>query len=81
MLELRQLTVLQAIARAGSMAGAARALHHSQPTVAHHLAALESHLGVSLVTRSTRGATLTDLGQLFLGHAEAVLDRLAGDVP
>jgi DNA-binding transcriptional LysR family regulator len=76
-LELRQLTVLQAIARAGSMAGAARALHHSQPTVAHHLGALESHLGVSLVTRSTRGATLTDLGQLFLGHAEAVLDRLA----
>ncbi len=77
MLELRQLTVLQAIARAGSLAGAARALHHSQPTVAHHLAALESHLGVSLVTRTTRGATLTDLGQLFLGHAEAVLDRLA----
>lgn len=77
MLELRQLTVLQAIARAGSLAGAARALHHSQPTVAHHLAALESHLGVSLVTRTPRGATLTDLGQLFLGHAEAVLDRLA----
>jgi DNA-binding transcriptional LysR family regulator len=76
MLELRQLTVLQAIARAGSLAGAARALHHSQPTVAHHLAALESHLGVELVSRTTRGATLTDLGQLFLSHAEAVLDRL-----
>lgn len=76
MLELRQLTVLQAIARAGSLAGAARALHHSQPTVAHHLAALESHLGVVLVSRTPRGAALTDLGQLFLGHAEAVLDRL-----
>lgn len=76
MLELRQLTVLEAIAREGSMAGAARALHYSQPTVAHHLAALESHLGVDLVSRSTRGAALTDLGQLFLVHAEAVLDRL-----
>ena len=76
MLELRQLTVLEAIARAGSMAGAARSLHYSQPTVAHHLAALESHLGVELVSRTTRGATITDLGQLFLGHAEAVLDRL-----
>jgi len=75
-LELRQLTVLEAIAREGSLAGAARSLHYSQPTVAHHLAALESHLGVELVSRSTRGATLTDLGQLFLGHAEAVLDRL-----
>ena len=76
MLELRQLTVLEAIAREGSMAAAARALHYSQPTVAHHLAALESHLGVELVSRSTRGAELTDLGQLFLGHAESVLDRL-----
>jgi DNA-binding transcriptional LysR family regulator len=75
-LELRQLSVLEAIAREGSMAGAARALHYSQPTVAHHLAALESHLGVALVSRSTRGASLTDLGQLFLVHAEAVLDRL-----
>lgn len=77
MLELRQLAVLRAVAREGSLAGAARSLHHSQPTVAHHLAALESHLGVALVSRSTRGAALTDLGELFLEHAEAVLDRLA----
>jgi DNA-binding transcriptional LysR family regulator len=76
MLELRQLTVLEAVARSGSMASAARSLHYSQPTVAHHLDALESHLGVELVSRSTRGASLTDLGQLFLVHAEAVLDRL-----
>jgi DNA-binding transcriptional LysR family regulator len=76
-LELRQLTVLQAVARAGSLAGAARALHHSQPTIAHHLAALESHLGVTLVHRTARGASLTDLGELFLVHADAVLDRLA----
>jgi DNA-binding transcriptional LysR family regulator len=76
-LELRQLTVLRAVAREGSLAGAARSLHHSQPTVAHHLAALESHLGVALVSRTTRGASLTDLGAIFLEHAEAVLDRLA----
>lgn len=76
MLDLRQLTVLQAVARSGSLAAAARALHYSQPTVAHHLAALESHLGVALVTRTARGTTLTDLGHLFLDHAEAVLDRL-----
>ncbi len=62
MLDLRQLTVLRAVAREGSLAGAARSLHYSQPTVAHHLAALESHLGVDLVSRTPRGATLTDLG-------------------
>lgn len=77
MLDLRQLTVLQAVARHGSLAAAARELHYSQPTVAHHLAALESHLGVPLVTRGARGTTLTDLGHLFLDHADAVLDRLA----
>jgi molybdate transport repressor ModE-like protein len=77
MLDLRQLVVLRAVARTGSMAAAARDLHYSQPTVAHHLAALESQLGAQLVSRTTRGATLTDLGQLFLEHASAVLDRLA----
>ena len=77
MLDLRQLVALQAVARTGSLAGAARELHHSQPTVAHHLQALESHLGATLVDRSARGSTLTDLGLVFLDHVEAVLDRLA----
>ncbi|MFZ0323648.1 MAG: LysR family transcriptional regulator [Actinomycetes bacterium] len=76
MLDLRQLQVLQAVARAGSLAAAARELHYSQPTVAHHLQALEAHLGVTLVERTTRGSTLTDLGLLFLDHVDAVLDRL-----
>ena len=76
MLDLRQLTALQAVARSGSLAAAARSLHHSQPTVAHHLDALESHLGARLVDRTPRGTQLTDLGLLFLDHAEAVLDRL-----
>ena len=77
MLDLRQLVALQAVARTGSLAGAARELHHSQPTVAHHLQALESHLGATLVDRTARGSTLTDLGLVFLDHVEAVLDRLA----
>ena len=77
MLDLRQLTVLRAVAREGSLAAAARSLHYSQPTVTHHLSALESHLGVQLVQRTPRGATVTDLGELFLQHAEGVLDRLA----
>lgn len=76
MLDLRQLAVLRAVDRAGSLAGAARSLHYSQPTVTHHLDALESHLGTRLVERGPRGTVLTDLGRLFLGHAEAVLDRL-----
>ena len=75
-LDLRQLAVLRAVARAGSLAAAARQLHLSQPTVTHHLAGLESHVGAKLVDRSSRGTRLTDLGRLFLDHAEVALDRL-----
>ncbi|MEU4995943.1 LysR family transcriptional regulator [Streptomyces sp. NPDC021622] len=76
MLELRQLHVLAAIAREGSLAAAARMLHYSQPTITHHLAALESHFGARLVQRGPRGAELNELGATLLPHAEAVLERL-----
>lgn len=76
MLDLRHLHVLRAIAREGSLAGAARALHYSQPTITHHLASLESHFGAQLVRRGSRGATLTEVGETLLPHAEAVLRRL-----
>ncbi|GAA2747572.1 MULTISPECIES: LysR family transcriptional regulator [Kitasatospora] len=76
MLELRHLQVLRAIAREGSLAAAARSLHHAQPTVTHHLATLEAHLGTRLVHRGPRGTTLTEAGELLLPHAEAVLRRI-----
>ncbi|MCX4694765.1 LysR family transcriptional regulator [Streptomyces sp. NBC_01408] len=76
MLEVRHLQVLRSIAQEGSLAGAARALHYSQPTITHHLAALESHFGARLVQRGPRGAALTELGEALLPHAEAVLERL-----
>ncbi|MEV6398316.1 LysR family transcriptional regulator [Streptomyces sp. NPDC051907] len=76
MLELRHLQVLRAIAQAGSLAGAARALHYAQPTVTHHLGALESHFDAPLVQRGPRGANLTELGETLLPHAEAILERV-----
>ncbi|MFG2875401.1 LysR family transcriptional regulator [Streptomyces sp. NPDC048337] len=76
MLEIRHLQVLRSIAQEGSLAAAARALHYTQPTITHHLAALESHFDARLVQRGPRGATLTELGEALLPHAEAVLERL-----
>ncbi|MDI3387783.1 LysR substrate-binding domain-containing protein [Streptomyces sp. B-S-A8] len=76
MLELRHLYVLKAIAQEGSLAAAARALHHSQPTITHHLATLERHFGTELVRRGPRGAQLTETGSTLLPHAEAVIERL-----
>jgi DNA-binding transcriptional LysR family regulator len=76
MMDLRQLQVLRAIAMSGSMAGAARLLHYGQPTISHHLAALESHLDAELVERRPSGAVLSDLGVIVLEHAEVVLARV-----
>lgn len=76
MLDLRQFYVLRAIAEEGSLAAAARRLHYGQPTISHHLAALESHLGTTLVERGPRGAELTELGLLFMGHLDPILDQL-----
>ncbi|MEJ8655383.1 LysR family transcriptional regulator [Streptomyces sp. MS1.AVA.4] len=76
MLELRQLTVLKAIAQEGSLAAAARALHYTQPTITHHLGVLEAHFDARLVRRGPRGAALTELGAALLPHAEVVLERL-----
>ena len=44
-----------AVLEAGSLLGAARTLHTSQPTVGRHIAELESQLGVVLFERTGRG--------------------------
>ncbi|MFF9912613.1 LysR family transcriptional regulator [Streptomyces sp. NPDC013457] len=76
MLDVRHLQVLRSIAQEGSLAAAGRALHYSQPTITHHLASLEAHFNAQLVQRGPRGATLTELGEALLPHAEVVLERL-----
>ncbi|MBS1868602.1 MAG: LysR family transcriptional regulator [Actinobacteria bacterium] len=75
-LELRQLRVLIAIARHGSLTSAARALHYSQATVSHHLAALERDVGTRLVERGRDGAALNERGRALVRHAEDVVGRL-----
>lgn len=73
MLRLEQLRVLTAIAETGSLAGAGRALFISQPTVSHHLAALEANIGGLLVQRGPRGARLTSMGELVAQRANGIL--------
>jgi DNA-binding transcriptional LysR family regulator len=75
-LELRQLRVLIAIARHGSLTSAARALHYSQATVSHHLAALERDVGTRLVDRGREGAALNERGRALVRHAEDIVGRL-----
>lgn len=75
-MELRQLRYFIAVAEAGNFSRAAAQLHVSQPPLSTQVKALEDELGVKLLERSNRGATLTAAGAAFLEEARAALARL-----
>ena len=53
-MELRVLRYFLAVAREGSVTGAANFLHVTQPTLSRQLMQLESELGVQLFRRSQK---------------------------
>ena len=76
MLDATRLRVLVAIAKYGSVTGAAQALNYAQPSISHHIARLEAETGAKLMERAGRGVRLTDAGQLLAERAEEILGRL-----
>jgi DNA-binding transcriptional LysR family regulator len=72
---LDQLEVLDAIVRAGSFAGAARALHRVPSAVSYTVVALESALGLPLFDRSGHRAVLTAAGRHLVEEARDLLLR------
>lgn len=64
------------VARAGSLAGAARVLRRVPSAVSRELAALEARLGTELVQRTTRRLQLTAAGERYLSHARGILEAL-----
>ncbi|HEX3488017.1 MAG TPA: LysR family transcriptional regulator [Streptosporangiaceae bacterium] len=75
--QLESLEAFLAVARYGSITGAARALGFTQSAVSRQVATLEAQTGTRLFDRLARGVTLTDEGRCLLPHAEAVAGRLA----
>ncbi|HYP84063.1 LysR substrate-binding domain-containing protein [Variovorax sp.] len=71
-LRLRQLQLLQELARRGSLTAVADALHLTQPAVSQQLAEIESALGVQLFERA-RGLRPTPFGQAALRWAAQTL--------
>jgi DNA-binding transcriptional LysR family regulator len=55
-----------AVAEAGSLTAAADALGSTRATVARRLSAVEQHLGVTLINRTTRELALTEAGRVYL---------------
>ncbi|MGH3159561.1 MAG: LysR family transcriptional regulator [Streptosporangiaceae bacterium] len=76
MIDMTRLRVLEAVARNGSVTGAARELNYAQPSVSHHLARLEAETGATLFQRAGRGIRLTDAGRLLAERAAEILGRL-----
>lgn len=83
-MDLERLRVLHAVHTAGSVVGAARALHVTTSAVSQQMARLEREAGQRLTERHGRGIRLTEAGELLAGeagdllaHAEQVEARLA----
>ncbi len=76
MLEPRRLLTFREVARRASFSRAAEALALTQPAVSQQIAALEREVGTPLLDRGPGGLTLTETGELLLGHADALASRL-----
>jgi len=68
-----QMQVFQAVAEEQGFAAAARRLQMSPPAVTRAVAALEDHLGVKLLNRTTRHVRTTEAGQRYLEDVRRIL--------
>jgi DNA-binding transcriptional LysR family regulator len=70
---LQSMKVFQRVIDEGGFASAARALDMSPAGVTRMVAALEEHLGVRLLQRTTRKLSLTDAGEAYLMRVRTIL--------
>jgi DNA-binding transcriptional LysR family regulator len=74
--DLEDLRTFVEVADAGGVSPGARRLGLSKSIVSRRLARLEEALGVQLLSRTTRGAALTEAGATFREHAVRVAAEL-----
>ena len=70
---LNQLSSFLAVAREGSVSGAAEKLYVTQPSISAAVSALSREIGVDLTERVGRGIGLTPAGEAFRPYAADVL--------
>ncbi|MDX3530174.1 LysR family transcriptional regulator [Streptomyces sp. ID05-39B] len=76
MLNLERLRTLDALARHGSVSGAAAGLHITTSAVSQQMAKLEREVGQQLLAKNGRGVRLTDAGRLLADHAARILSHV-----
>ena len=75
-MEIRVLKYFLAIAREGSITGAADFLHVTQPTLSRRIKDLEEELGHKLFTRGSHSMALTSEGMILRKRAEEIVSMV-----
>jgi DNA-binding transcriptional LysR family regulator len=73
---LEAMSVLVAVADAGSLSAASRRLGTPLATVSRKIAELEEHLQTRLLNRSSRRMTLTDPGRSYVAACKRIIDQV-----
>lgn len=74
--QLAAIRVFVRVGEAGGFSEAARRLGLSKSAVSKHISALEDHLGIKLVYRTTRQVRLTEEGLAYVERARRLLEDL-----
>lgn len=75
-MEFRSLRYFLMIAREGTILGAAKVLHVSQPALSRQMKDLERELGCTLFNRGSRHIELTEAGMRLRKRAEEIVDLM-----
>ncbi|OAJ93845.1 LysR family transcriptional regulator [Vibrio bivalvicida] len=75
-MDLNAINVFVQVVECGSFTQAAESLSMTKSTVSRKLADLERHLGVRLITRSTRSLVITPEGERFYQSSQQMLELL-----
>ncbi|CAN5782838.1 LysR family transcriptional regulator [soil metagenome] len=73
---LEELLAFRTVVDAGSITAAAEQLAQTVSGISRSLQRLESKLGTTLLTRTTRRLSLTEEGRSFLAHARSILSAV-----
>lgn len=74
-LERSHLTIIQEVARQGSLTAAGAHLHLTQPALSHAIRKIENQLGVKIWRREGRSLVLTQAGEWLLSLANRLLPQ------
>lgn len=74
---LTSMSIFRRVAETENFSVVAREMGLSQPTVSKQVAALEKHLNVKLINRSTRQLSLTEVGKQYYQRCVHILDEIA----